>query len=108
MKSHRELNLSFIDNLQDELADMADLTQAINETLGQSFAVPEDVDEARGAGRGRAGARGPRGWGARRVHTGCGEGSARQVVWRYDPLAMAGWRLLPGHAVLASRPPRCS
>ncbi|GBF97605.1 hypothetical protein Rsub_10741 [Raphidocelis subcapitata] len=46
MKSNKELDLNFIDKLQDELADMADLTAEINESLGQSFAVPDDVDEA--------------------------------------------------------------
>jgi hypothetical protein len=59
MKAHRELDLNFIDKLQDELADMADLTTEINETLGQSFAVPEDVDEVEGGGEGgrRSGSR---------------------------------------------------
>lgn len=90
MKSNKELDLNFIDKLQDELADMSvggiyslysitlsdvqcswaaaagcqapltplflrrslpltclqDLTNEINEMMGQSFAVPEDVDEA--------------------------------------------------------------
>ncbi|KAF6255216.1 charged multivesicular body protein 5 [Scenedesmus sp. NREL 46B-D3] len=46
MKKNKELDLSFIDNLQDELADMADLTNEINEALGQSYAIPDDVDEA--------------------------------------------------------------
>lgn len=32
--------------LQDELADMADLTNEINEAMGQSYAIPDDVDEA--------------------------------------------------------------
>ncbi|KIZ06464.1 Charged multivesicular body protein 5 [Monoraphidium neglectum] len=45
MKANKELDLNFIDKLQDELADMADLTNDINEMMGQSFAVPEDVDE---------------------------------------------------------------
>jgi charged multivesicular body protein 5 len=46
MKANKELDLAFIDKLQDELADMADVTAEVNEALGQSFAVPEDVDEA--------------------------------------------------------------
>lgn len=45
MKGNKELNLSFIDNLQEELADMADLTNEINQMMGQSYMVPEDVDE---------------------------------------------------------------
>ena len=32
--------------MQDELADMADLTNEINEVMGQSYAIPDDVDEA--------------------------------------------------------------
>ncbi|KAI8463147.1 MAG: Snf7 family [Monoraphidium minutum] len=46
MKNNKELDLNFIDKLQEDLADMADLTTDINEMMGQSFAVPEDVDEA--------------------------------------------------------------
>eukprot|EP00882_Tetradesmus_deserticola_P001825 GHRQ01001958.1.p1 GENE.GHRQ01001958.1~~GHRQ01001958.1.p1 ORF type:complete len:222 (+),score=100.50 GHRQ01001958.1:359-1024(+) len=46
LKANKELDLSFIDNLQDELADMADLTNEINEAMGQSYAIPDDVDEA--------------------------------------------------------------
>jgi charged multivesicular body protein 5 len=46
MKANKELDLNFIDNLQDELADMSDLTNEINEMMGQSYAIPDDVDEA--------------------------------------------------------------
>lgn len=46
MKASKELDPEAIYKLQDELADMADLTSEINEMMGQSFAVPEDVDEA--------------------------------------------------------------
>uniref|UniRef100_A0A383VAB0 Charged multivesicular body protein 5 n=1 Tax=Tetradesmus obliquus TaxID=3088 RepID=A0A383VAB0_TETOB len=46
MKANKELDLSFIDSLQDELADMADLTNEINEAMGQNYAIPDDVDEA--------------------------------------------------------------
>eukprot|EP00877_Chromochloris_zofingiensis_P004114 jgi/Chrzof1/13703/Cz08g08220.t1 len=45
MKTNKELDLNFIDRLQDDLADMADLTNEINEMMSQSYAVPEDVDE---------------------------------------------------------------
>jgi charged multivesicular body protein 5 len=46
MKHNKELDLNFIDNLQDELADMADLTSEINQMMGQScYAIPDDVDE---------------------------------------------------------------
>lgn len=46
MKINKELNLSFMENLRDELEDMADVTTEINEMMGQSFAIPEDVDES--------------------------------------------------------------
>ncbi|KAF8068222.1 VPS60-2 [Scenedesmus sp. PABB004] len=46
MKANKELDLSFIDKLQEDLADMADLTGEINEAMGQSYAIPDDVDEA--------------------------------------------------------------
>lgn len=45
MKKNKELDLNYIDKLQDELADMADLTNEINEMMGRSYDVPEDVDE---------------------------------------------------------------
>eukprot|EP00775_Hariotina_reticulata_P007837 gene7837-8034_t len=45
MKANKELDLNFIDNLQEELADMSDLTNEINEMMGQSYAIPDDVDE---------------------------------------------------------------
>lgn len=41
-----QLDLGAIDALQDEMAEMAGLSAEINETLGQSYAVPDDVDEA--------------------------------------------------------------
>eukprot|EP00878_Enallax_costatus_P012646 GHUV01013209.1.p1 GENE.GHUV01013209.1~~GHUV01013209.1.p1 ORF type:complete len:149 (+),score=61.10 GHUV01013209.1:408-854(+) len=46
LKQNKELDLNFIDKLQDELADMADLTNEINEVMGQTYAIPDDVDEA--------------------------------------------------------------
>jgi len=45
MKTNKELDLSFIDKLQEDLADMADLTNEINEVMGQSYNIPDDVDE---------------------------------------------------------------
>lgn len=41
-----QLDLGAIDRLQDEMADLADLSAEINEAIGQSYAVPDDVDEA--------------------------------------------------------------
>jgi charged multivesicular body protein 5 len=45
--AHRgALDLGAIDRLQDEMAELADLSAEVNEALGRSsYAVPEDVDE---------------------------------------------------------------
>lgn len=45
MKKNKELNLDYIDKLQDELYDMKDMTDEINEMMGRSYDVPEDIDE---------------------------------------------------------------
>jgi charged multivesicular body protein 5 len=44
--SKGQLDLGAIDRLQDEMAEMADLSTEINEAIGQSYAVPDGVDEA--------------------------------------------------------------
>eukprot|EP00192_Tetraselmis_astigmatica_P019413 CAMPEP_0117661812 /NCGR_PEP_ID=MMETSP0804-20121206/7733_1 /TAXON_ID=1074897 /ORGANISM="Tetraselmis astigmatica, Strain CCMP880" /LENGTH=215 /DNA_ID=CAMNT_0005468697 /DNA_START=221 /DNA_END=868 /DNA_ORIENTATION=+ len=41
----KELDLNAIEKLQDEMADMMDITNEINETLGQSYGVPDEIDE---------------------------------------------------------------
>lgn len=46
MKQNKELDLNFIDKLQDDLADMSDLTNEINEMMGRTYEVPEDLDES--------------------------------------------------------------
>uniref|UniRef100_A0A061R017 Charged multivesicular body protein 5 n=1 Tax=Tetraselmis sp. GSL018 TaxID=582737 RepID=A0A061R017_9CHLO len=42
----KELDINSIEKLQDEMADLMELSNEINETLGQSYGVPEDIDEA--------------------------------------------------------------
>lgn len=45
-KKNKELNIDYIDNLQDDMADMMDMANEINEVLGRSYDVPDDIDEA--------------------------------------------------------------
>ena len=42
---YKKCDITEIENLQDEMADMLDLTNEIQETLGQTFGVPDDIDE---------------------------------------------------------------
>mmetsp|Transcript_27608 Transcript_27608/g.70989 ORF Transcript_27608/g.70989 Transcript_27608/m.70989 type:complete len:218 (+) Transcript_27608:226-879(+) len=42
----KELDLNAIEKLQDEMADMMDISNEINETLGQSYGVPDEIDES--------------------------------------------------------------
>lgn len=44
-KEFKKVNLSKIDNLQDELRDLYEDTQEVQEILGRVYDVPEDVDE---------------------------------------------------------------
>jgi charged multivesicular body protein 5 len=41
----KELNISSIDKLHDDMADMMDMHNEIQDVLGQSFALPDDIDE---------------------------------------------------------------
>jgi len=41
----KELDINAIEKLQDEMADMQDLSNEINETLGQCYGVPDEIDE---------------------------------------------------------------
>ncbi|KAG2500732.1 hypothetical protein HYH03_001496 [Edaphochlamys debaryana] len=45
-KKNKELDIGYIENLQDEMFDMMDMTNEINEAMGRSYAVPDDVDES--------------------------------------------------------------
>jgi len=44
-KANKELDIRFIDRMQDDLFDMMDMANDINEAMSRSYAVPEDVDE---------------------------------------------------------------
>uniref|UniRef100_A0A7S1HQ88 Charged multivesicular body protein 5 n=2 Tax=Eukaryota TaxID=2759 RepID=A0A7S1HQ88_9EUKA len=42
----KELDIDYIDNMQDDMMDMMEMTNEINESLGRTYAVPDDVDES--------------------------------------------------------------
>jgi len=44
-QEYKKVDINEIENLNDEMADMLDLTNEIQETLGQTFGVPDDIDE---------------------------------------------------------------
>lgn len=46
VKQNKELNLNYIDKMNDELADFAELTGEINEMMSHSYNVPDDIDES--------------------------------------------------------------
>ncbi|KAA3454255.1 charged multivesicular body protein 5-like [Gossypium australe] len=41
----KTVKIQDIDNLQDEMMDMMDMSNEIQETLGRSYNVPDDIDE---------------------------------------------------------------
>lgn len=41
----KSVEVKEIDNLQDEMLDLVDVSNEIQETLGRSYNVPEDIDE---------------------------------------------------------------
>mmetsp|Transcript_15763 Transcript_15763/g.27217 ORF Transcript_15763/g.27217 Transcript_15763/m.27217 type:complete len:220 (-) Transcript_15763:360-1019(-) len=45
-KENKELDLNRIDALQDSMSDMMDLSREINEAMGRSYDVPDDIDES--------------------------------------------------------------
>ncbi|KAL1892631.1 Vacuolar protein-sorting-associated protein 60 [Sporothrix stenoceras] len=45
-KQFGKVDLDKIERLQDEMADLMDVSNEIQETLGRSYDIPEDVDEA--------------------------------------------------------------
>ncbi|KAG2438916.1 hypothetical protein HYH02_010711 [Chlamydomonas schloesseri] len=45
-KKNKELDIGYIENMQDEMIDMMDMANEINEAMGRSYMVPEDVDES--------------------------------------------------------------
>lgn len=46
LKKNKELNLDYIDKVQDSMFDMMDMTNEINEAMSRSYGVPDDVDES--------------------------------------------------------------
>eukprot|EP00197_Chlamydomonas_leiostraca_P014229 CAMPEP_0202885486 /NCGR_PEP_ID=MMETSP1391-20130828/41688_1 /ASSEMBLY_ACC=CAM_ASM_000867 /TAXON_ID=1034604 /ORGANISM="Chlamydomonas leiostraca, Strain SAG 11-49" /LENGTH=222 /DNA_ID=CAMNT_0049568737 /DNA_START=44 /DNA_END=712 /DNA_ORIENTATION=- len=45
-KKNKELDLNYIDKMQDDMFDMMDMAREINDAMGRSYDVPEDVDES--------------------------------------------------------------
>lgn len=45
MKKNKELDIDYIDKMQDDMFDMMDRMGEINEAMGRSYNVPDDVDE---------------------------------------------------------------
>ncbi|KAJ6983663.1 hypothetical protein NC653_026471 [Populus alba x Populus x berolinensis] len=41
----KTVKIQDIDNLQDEMMDLMDVSNEIQETLGRSYNVPDDIDE---------------------------------------------------------------
>ena len=41
----KELDIDYIDDMQDDMMDMMERSNEINEALGMSYAVPDDIDE---------------------------------------------------------------
>ncbi|CAA7404445.1 unnamed protein product [Spirodela intermedia] len=41
----KKMNISDIDSMQDEMMDMMDISSEIQESLGRSYSVPDDIDE---------------------------------------------------------------
>lgn len=44
-KKNKELDINYIDKMQDDMFDMMDMSREINEAMGRSYDVPEDLDE---------------------------------------------------------------
>ncbi|CAN6633463.1 vacuolar protein-sorting-associated protein 60 [Trichomonascus vanleenenianus] len=45
-KQYGKINIDKIERLQDEMADLMDMSQELQETMSRNYAVPDDVDEA--------------------------------------------------------------
>ncbi|KAG5458571.1 MAG: hypothetical protein BJ554DRAFT_1180 [Olpidium bornovanus] len=45
-KQYKNVNIDKIETLQDEMEDMLEQANLIQETLGRTYGLPEDVDEA--------------------------------------------------------------
>lgn len=45
-KEYKKVNISAIEDLQDELEDMMDQANEVQEVMGRSYGVGDDIDEA--------------------------------------------------------------
>jgi len=45
-KTNKELDIDAIDKMQDEMADLMDMSNEIQEALGRNYAVPDEIDDA--------------------------------------------------------------
>mmetsp|Transcript_18814 Transcript_18814/g.40499 ORF Transcript_18814/g.40499 Transcript_18814/m.40499 type:complete len:223 (+) Transcript_18814:627-1295(+) len=45
MKKNKELDINYIDKMQDDMFDMMDMAREINDAMGRSYDVPDEVDE---------------------------------------------------------------
>lgn len=46
MKKNKELDINYIDKMQDDMFDMMDMAKEINEAMGRSYDIPDDLDES--------------------------------------------------------------
>lgn len=46
MKKNKELDINYIDKMQDDMFDLMDMSREINDAMGRSYDVPNDVDES--------------------------------------------------------------
>lgn len=45
-KEYKKVNMDEIEDLQDDMADMLEIANEVQDTLGRSYGMPEDIDEA--------------------------------------------------------------
>lgn len=44
-KQFKQIDIDEIDDLRDDMADLMEMSEEVNDMLGQSYAVPDDLDE---------------------------------------------------------------
>jgi charged multivesicular body protein 5 len=44
-KAYKDINISEVENLHDEMSDLMDMSEEVNQLMGTTYGVPEDVDE---------------------------------------------------------------
>ncbi|XP_068716436.1 charged multivesicular body protein 5-like [Montipora foliosa] len=45
-KEYKKVNLDEIEDLQDDMSDMLDIANEVQDTLGRTYGMPDDIDEA--------------------------------------------------------------